>query len=320
MGSDERKEHGHRHKKRRHKHRRHHDRDDDENEDDEGKRSGGKTHHHHHRRHHVSSSSSSRHHHRHHSSKQDQQGNHFVEKKKQEQQPEVAKYSGDIEKIDSTDYFLKNPEFCSYLVEARQTYFGELTSETARKLFDEFVLLWNSKSLASKYYEGIGGGAQVPRTRPTSASISRKKRQLVEERESDYSRREAERLRGKDLRRKRFKEGKELLEEMFPKATGRDALREKKAAQRSFAREREASPIEFDVQGAADLLGGGDSFEAAKMRESRRKDNWQKRKEIKQLEMEEKRVRFQAKEEEKLDKFRALLQNGPIKIKKRSDM
>ena len=200
MGSDERKEHGHRHKKRRHKHRRHHDRDDDENEDDEGKRSGGKTHHHH-RRHHVSSSSSSRHHHRHLSSKQDQQGNHFVEKKKQEQQPEVAKYSGDIEKIDSTDYFLKNPEFCSYLVEARQTYFGELTSETARKLFDEFVLLWNSKSLASKYYEGIGGGAQVPRTRPTSASISRKKRQLVEERESDYSRREAERLRGKDLRR-----------------------------------------------------------------------------------------------------------------------
>eukprot|EP00854_Cymbomonas_tetramitiformis_P001721 gene1721-2382_t len=69
------------------------------------------------------------------------------------------------------------------------------------------------------------------------------------------------------LEQKRHKgDQKEWLDEMLPKATGREAMLEKKAVQRQQAREREASPDIGGLYGGGDIMGGDDSFAAAKAR------------------------------------------------------
>ena len=61
--------------------------------------------------------------------------------------------------VDESDYFRLNPEFCHYLVEYRQTYFGDLSGEEARSIFrDGFVHDYNSACLDAKYYEGMESG------------------------------------------------------------------------------------------------------------------------------------------------------------------
>ncbi|QDZ25694.1 hypothetical protein HOP50_18g82350 [Chloropicon primus] len=241
----------------------------------------------------------------------------------------MRKYLGKIVPIDDTDYFLKNPEFCFYLIEEKDKYFGDLQSDEARSLFKDFVKAWNSNGLDAKFYEGLESGFTVPRTRPAKKGSSaallregalRKEREsLIEDTERKFESREEQWRREKESRRKRGREQKELLDEMFPKATGRDALREKKTAQRAFAREREAEQQDFAPLSQADLMGGGDSFADARRREDGRKQKYQARRDIKRLEMEEKLVRHKAAEDAKLDQFRALLSQGPIKIQKRSE-
>lgn len=61
-------------------------------------------------------------------------------------------------------------------------------------------------------------------------------------------------------------EQKDILDEMLPKATGRDATLEKKALRRDEMRERErgGSPEMTRLIGGGDIMGGDDSFAAAK--------------------------------------------------------
>jgi hypothetical protein len=242
----------------------------------------------------------------------------------------VRKYTGSVVPIAKDDYFLKNPEFCVWLVESRGKYFGELESEEARSDFGAFVEEWNGNRLDAKFYEGAvsDGGVKVPRTRPANQVVNQLKIRegeirnrrtfLLDKREREHASRDDQRRRGREDRRKRNREGKELLEEMFPRATGRDALREKKAGQRDFHRERERSP-DFDVA-QADLMGANNnSFAEAVQRQNAKKEAFRSKKEIKRLEMEEKLVQYKAAEDEKLNQFRALIQAGPIKIKKRTE-
>jgi len=208
-------------------------------------------------------------------------------------------------------------------------YFSELSSDETRALFDVFVAAWNAGEVPMKCYEGINSGAGVPRTRPRDqaasarsvrdSEIRSRKRALVDRREAEQSHREDTRRRDKESRRKKHREHKEYLEEMFPKATGRDALREKKAANRSLARERERSPDGMGTIPESSLMGGGDDFEEARRREQARHARRNEARERKQLDLEEKLSKFQQEEEKKMDQFRALLAQGPIKIKKRSD-
>lgn len=58
----------------------------------------------------------------------------------------------------------------------------------------------------------------------------------------------------------------ELLDELLPKATGREAKVEARAARREAARAREDSPPLMRVTGGGDIMGGDDSFAAAKAR------------------------------------------------------
>lgn len=66
-----------------------------------------------------------------------------------------------IPELSIDDYFSKNNEFATWLKEEKRTYFNDLTTESARKLFSRFVKAWNSGKLESRYYEGI---STAPRT------------------------------------------------------------------------------------------------------------------------------------------------------------
>ena len=68
----------------------------------------------------------------------------------------------------------------------------------------------------------------------------------------------------------------------------------------------------------AQLMGGSDSFAAAKAHQSRRQEHRKHNREMRRLEVSEKVARYQAAEDQKLDQFRALIQAGPIKIPKRT--
>ena len=60
------------------------------------------------------------------------------------------------------------------------------------------------------------------------------------------------------IQRKKFrKENEDLMDELLPKATGRERLLEKKAIRREGARNREDSPEIFKER---DIMGGGDDF------------------------------------------------------------
>ncbi|KAI3753991.1 hypothetical protein L2E82_26069 [Cichorium intybus] len=60
-----------------------------------------------------------------------------------------------FKEISDADYFSKNNEFSTWLKDEREIFFSDLSSESARKLFAEFIKDWNKQKLDSKYYDGI---------------------------------------------------------------------------------------------------------------------------------------------------------------------
>ncbi|XVF87906.1 hypothetical protein PTKIN_Ptkin19aG0005800 [Pterospermum kingtungense] len=66
-----------------------------------------------------------------------------------------------FQELSNEDYFSKNNEFATWLKEEKHVFFSDLSSESARELFSDFVKEWNNQKLGSQYYEGIASG---PRT------------------------------------------------------------------------------------------------------------------------------------------------------------
>ncbi|XP_057723305.1 style cell-cycle inhibitor 1-B isoform X2 [Arachis stenosperma] len=66
-----------------------------------------------------------------------------------------------IQELSSDDYFAKNNEFATWLKEEKNVFFSDLSSESAREMFSDFVKAWNKGKLETNYYEGIASG---PRT------------------------------------------------------------------------------------------------------------------------------------------------------------
>lgn len=64
----------------------------------------------------------------------------------------------DFQELSNDDYFLKNNEFATWLKEEKRVFFSDLSSESAREMFTDFVKAWNDQKLESKYYEGIANG------------------------------------------------------------------------------------------------------------------------------------------------------------------
>nr|XP_023879111.1 protein pxr1 [Quercus suber]POE77220.1 hypothetical protein CFP56_36634 [Quercus suber] len=66
-----------------------------------------------------------------------------------------------FQELSSDDYFSKNNEFSTWLKEEKNVFFSDLSSESSRELFSDFIKVWNAQKLESHYYEGIASG---PRT------------------------------------------------------------------------------------------------------------------------------------------------------------
>ncbi|XP_051125643.1 style cell-cycle inhibitor 1-B [Andrographis paniculata] len=65
------------------------------------------------------------------------------------------------EELSTDDYFSKNNEFALWLREEKGIFFSDLSADSSRGLFSEFVAEWNDNKLEPRYYEGITAG---PRT------------------------------------------------------------------------------------------------------------------------------------------------------------
>ncbi|PSR95508.1 hypothetical protein CEY00_Acc26265 [Actinidia chinensis var. chinensis] len=86
-------------------------------------------------------------------------------KSKEKRRSKRDKHDGQLklkfQELSSDDYFAKNNEFATWLKEEKNVFFSDLSSESARDMFSQFVKDWNSQKLESRYYEGIETG---PRT------------------------------------------------------------------------------------------------------------------------------------------------------------
>jgi len=221
-----------------------------------------------------------------------------------------------VEPLGAEDYFAKNPEFCVWLVEARGLYFSELSAAEARGLFEgAFLGEWNGRRLAEKFYRGVPGGVGVPRVRPSAAGGGPSGRSWGKSDGGGGGSREERRRERKRAERAE----REKLEEMFPRATGRDALREKRAAARVEGRARAASPdlvAAVPGGGAGGLMGGGDSFSEAVAKQRQRQG---RRQEARREQVSAKLKAHQAAEDAKMAQFRAILaqQQGGGGIPKR---
>uniref|UniRef100_A0A0D9VCP2 Uncharacterized protein n=1 Tax=Leersia perrieri TaxID=77586 RepID=A0A0D9VCP2_9ORYZ len=81
------------------------------------------------------------------------------EKHSKEKEKSKRKHKDDgFKEISKDDYFSKNNEFATWLKDEKGKYFSDLSSESARELFEKFVKTWNKGKLPSQYYEGISSG------------------------------------------------------------------------------------------------------------------------------------------------------------------
>ncbi|NP_001412694.1 style cell-cycle inhibitor 1-B isoform 2 [Nicotiana tabacum] len=80
------------------------------------------------------------------------------EKHKTKSHKHKDKSKNKFEELSKDDYFSKNNEFASWLKDKKNLFFSDLSSETARNLFSDFVIQWNKGKLDSQYYEGIATG------------------------------------------------------------------------------------------------------------------------------------------------------------------
>lgn len=234
-----------------------------------------------------------------------------------------------INPITEDEYYNRSPEFSQWLLEARNTYFSDLTTEETHERFRDFVKAWNKGKLPGKYYAGMAGTTMrrtahnwgIKALPPTVRGGDRLAgavglaAAMAEDTEKRYEAKGASRQAEAGERRKWRADQKELLDEMLPKATGREAMIEKKAARREAARARDDSPDH--VSRSMDIMGDDDSFAAARDREAGRA-SWKSKQQLARQDVASQRLAAaQAEENDKMAAFRALVAKGPITIRKR---
>ncbi|EIE20044.1 hypothetical protein COCSUDRAFT_48583 [Coccomyxa subellipsoidea C-169] len=226
-----------------------------------------------------------------------------------------------INVLTEDDYFRKNAEFSEWLQVERGQFFNELSTEETHALFAGFVADWNARKLPARYYRGITDTSLrrtkhawgIRGTEESGRAALGMAAALEDDRETFGAQKQAVAAERKDWRAQQ----QEALDEILPKATGREAQIEKKMARREAARERDASPDIVKLPGGGDVMGGDDSLEAAKAREAKRSDWRMKQQMAKREEVNHKLSAAQAAEDAKMAAFRAIVAQGPISIPKR---
>ncbi|KAI3627268.1 hypothetical protein CBS14141_001269 [Malassezia furfur] len=187
-------------------------------------------------------------------------------------------------------YYARAREFRAWL-EERDHYLDEMPSEDARRYFARFVRRWNDGRLSDRYYAGTAAPVQgtryrwrfadegtkqrstsPPRSgarlRRPSAAVARRSAALAADRQYERERAQEEvRRAAQRARRAERREAKEWAEEQAPRATGRDAVRERRrevaASNRAMAERRDVDDDVGDTMSTDALLGLGNSFQDA---------------------------------------------------------
>ncbi|KAF5829590.1 hypothetical protein DUNSADRAFT_15872 [Dunaliella salina] len=209
-----------------------------------------------------------------------------------------------------------------HLQEELRLFYNDLNAEQTHDFFGKFVELWNSGRLAQKYYVGAVA-APARRTahqwnfKGASGGLAHDKGGMAAFLEDQKIKKIEDRASEKIEQRRWKAEQKEQLNELLPKATGREGRIEERIGRREDAKAREASPDTVRLPGGGDIYGGDDSIAAARAREASRQSAQRNRQLLKQEDVSHRAAAAQAKEDEKMAAFRALVQQGPIQIRKR---
>ncbi|XP_015075006.1 style cell-cycle inhibitor 1-B isoform X2 [Solanum pennellii] len=91
----------------------------------------------------------------HKSKRRSNEGRESGEKHKSKSHKHKDKLKIKFEELSKDDYFSKNNEFATWLKDKKKLFFSDLSSESARDLFSDFVKEWNKGKLDIQYYEGI---------------------------------------------------------------------------------------------------------------------------------------------------------------------
>eukprot|EP00004_Rigifila_ramosa_P014101 TRINITY_DN3179_c1_g1_i1.p1 TRINITY_DN3179_c1_g1~~TRINITY_DN3179_c1_g1_i1.p1 ORF type:complete len:222 (+),score=48.08 TRINITY_DN3179_c1_g1_i1:218-883(+) len=212
-------------------------------------------------------------------------------------------------------------EFRVWLKEEEGRFFDELDADHQRKHFRSFRKRWNRGKLSKKYYDGslaeqsklIGRtrhewtfrGAEKPEgadkervEKREIAPLAGPRKRSAEEAFEEEEEREQQYKRLKLEQKKWNRDRKEDLEELVPKATGREALVEKKQAARAERRAREESP---DAVPGVDVMGSDGGFKAMVARQRAKREETAAKK---QADLNERLTAYQQKEKEKMDAFK----------------
>ncbi|KAL6776925.1 hypothetical protein ACKKBF_B19520 [Auxenochlorella protothecoides x Auxenochlorella symbiontica] len=241
----------------------------------------------------------------------------------------VKPYTGSFPLLSEDDYFQRNAELSTWLRDSKQIFFSDLDSETAHAFFRDFVREWNSGALPSKFYTGIAAaatqrtgytwgfsGAGTAAADRTSVGLTAA---IADDMNLEASAREAAAGDRREAARRSAAAEREWIDAVHPKAEGREARVEARVARREEKRAREDSPEHLRLPGGGDVLGGGDSFQAAKARLAASQGKRAQNAVLKHEALQHRLVAAQAAEDAKMAQFRALLgaSGGAIQIPKR---
>lgn len=225
--------------------------------------------------------------------------------------------------ITPADYFTRSREFAVWLTDARGQAFADLGPGEGRALFDgPFSAAWNAFSLPARFYDGSIGdapgatrrtahdwglGKEATTTGPALASAAEEAAAWAEQRDAKAAATATTRT----THRARLEEAAGPR----PDPGTHEARQAARAGRAHVAAEREASP---DGPPVASLMGGGDSFAAARQRE-REANAWKERRAAERnAGLSAKAAAAKEAEDARMAAFRALVASGPIVIPKRA--
>eukprot|EP00658_Telonema_sp_P-2_P055023 TRINITY_DN4375_c0_g1_i1.p1 TRINITY_DN4375_c0_g1~~TRINITY_DN4375_c0_g1_i1.p1 ORF type:complete len:334 (+),score=138.73 TRINITY_DN4375_c0_g1_i1:242-1243(+) len=241
--------------------------------------------------------------------------------------------------IGMADFFKRNTEFRVWMTEKKGKFFDDQSSDENKKLFKKFVKLWNDRKLPDKLYQGVHNTGHDMNAMGRTKHVwgfakkmdSKTKMELATARDRvesqtetgrntgigsdnpikrvpgvpDEDRARIERLQGKASFRQFRRNEKDTMEELVPKATGREAMIEKRkevgAKMHGAAKAKEA---EMDGLAMDDSSMYGSSTASDFQQRVARKQHWQARK---QAERDERVAVIQQNEKSRMDGFMAAL-------------
>ncbi|KAJ3124620.1 hypothetical protein HK098_000957 [Nowakowskiella sp. JEL0407] len=244
--------------------------------------------------------------------------------------------------LNSDSYFERSSEFMLWLKESKGKFLTDFPTEDAHRYFKKFVKRWNKGKLDDRYYNGLlpselsskertsykwnfknVDNFEVEAAKDSVDSLSHSVDQLIYRKEKSEPRpqigptlpydeledlRDRQRLAEKKEKKNYQNHHKDVMEEIVPKETGREAMIAKK--KEKAAMNRAMSERDYDLEVGDDELLGSDSFQSRLIdRERSRKKHGQekqRKKEEKAAAMSERLSAFNAKEAQTMEMFRQL--------------